>query len=362
MIKTRKEQLEEELEKILDDETILEASKKKEQFDDEEDDEKDESVDGKGVGDAKATGKKQSKLKTKSSDAKKTLPEEDEDDEDVDEQFGDDEDDDEDDEKSEKKTKKESYDVRANMNDIDVSADVDALVEGESDLSEDFKKKSATIFEAAVKSKIAEEMDRIQEEVDAEVELRVEEVSAELSEQVDGYLDYVVENYIKENAVAIETGIKVDIAEGFMSGLKELFEEHYIEVPEGKEDILESVSQERDELEESLSLAVKSSIALKKELVEYKKEGILQSVSQGLTDTEKEKFLSLSEDTDYEDKEQYHEKLATIKESYFKKATTPLTEESDKDSAGTNEVFAEEKEVTKFQNPFARAISMSVNK
>ena len=213
---------------------------------------------------------------------------------------------------------------------INVAEDVDALVQGE-ELSEDFKKKAATIFEAAVKSKIRPEVERIEEEKTQEVADEMETFKTELAEKVDGYLDYVVGEWMKENELAIERGLKGEIAEDFITGLKALFEEHYIDVPDEKYDILESQAQKIEELESKLNETMGKLTEKKQSEDTLVREAVIKEVSSDLAETQVEKFAGLVEDVEFTDKDSFTEKLNTLKENYFPKSTPTetLTEESD---------------------------------
>ena len=212
---------------------------------------------------------------------------------------------------------------------ITVQEDVDALVEGE-DLSEEFKKKASTIFEAAVKSKIRPEVERIELEKTQEIAEDMETFKTELAEKVDGYLDYVVGEWMKENELAIERGLKGEIAEDFITGLKALFEEHYIDVPDEKYDILESQAQKIEELEGKLNETIGKLTEKKQSEDALVRESVIKEVSSDLAETQTEKFASLVEDVEFTDKDSFEEKLNTLKENYFPKSTPTqsLNEES----------------------------------
>ena len=213
---------------------------------------------------------------------------------------------------------------------ISVKEDVDALVEGE-DLSEEFKQKASTIFEAAVKSKIRPEVERIELEKTQEIAEEHETFKTELAEKVDGYLDYVVGEWMKENELAIERGLKGEIAEDFITGLKALFEEHYIDVPDEKYDILESQAQKIEELEGKLNETIGKLTEKKQSEDALVRESVIKEVSSDLAETQSEKFASLVEDVEFTDKDSFEEKLNTLKENYFPKSTPTqsLTEEND---------------------------------
>ena len=230
----------------------------------------------------------------------------------------DEEDDDEEDEEEadakESKKVKESIDQK--IEDLDVSQDVEALVDGE-ELSEEFKTKAATIFESAIKSKVRSELEKIQEENDKQMEELAETSMTSMVEKVDDYLNYVVEQWMSENELAIERGLKGEIAEDFISGLKGLFEDHYIDVPDEKYDILEANLTKIEELEDKLNKQMEENVQLRKAKGELVKESLIADVADGMTDTETEKFQSLVDDVEFSDEDSYKEKLQTIKESYF---------------------------------------------
>ena len=208
--------------------------------------------------------------------------------------------------------------VEMHIQNIDITSDVKALVAGE-DLSEEFKEKAATIFEAAVKSKTREEVTRIVEEQQTAITEEVDEYKQSLAEKVDQYLDYVVEEWMKENELAIERGLKGEIAEDFISGLKQLFEDHYIDVPDERYDVLEAQSNKIAELEEQLNSVMENNIQMNSVNSELVREQVIAEVASDLTDTEIEKFASLVEDVDFGDEDGFRAKLDTLKESYFPK-------------------------------------------
>ena len=212
--------------------------------------------------------------------------------------------------------KKEEIDAR--IKDLDVKEDVDALMSGE-DLSEDFKTKAGTVFEAAIKSKLRSEIDRIHEEVKSEKETEMETFKEELTEKVDTYLNYVVEEWTKENELAIERGLKGEIAEDFISGLKQLFEDHYIDVPDEKYDVLEAQSEKIAELEEKINEEIQRNVSIAQQNSGLVREQVIAQVSDDLAQTEIEKFKGLVEDVDFTGEESFREKLSTLKESYFPK-------------------------------------------
>ena len=194
--------------------------------------------------------------------------------------------------------------------------DIDAML-GDAELTEEFKTKAATIFEAAVLARVAEEAARIQEEFEAKLAEQVEQNTQGIVEQVDGYLGYMAEQWMAQNEIALEQGMKSEILEGFVNGLKGLFEEHYIDIPEERFDVLGEMENKIAELESKINEQVEANVELTKTLAEAKRAEIVGTVSEGLTDTETEKFLSLAKEIAYEDSESFETKLKTIRESYF---------------------------------------------
>ena len=199
---------------------------------------------------------------------------------------------------------------------IDVKDDIDALV-GDADLSEEFKQKAATIFEAAITSKVNAEKERLQSEYDTKFEEEISKSKSELTEKVDSYLNYVVEEWMKENKLALERGIKGEIAEDFIGGLKKLFEDHYIDVPDEKYDVLEDQASKIDDLEKKLNEEIEKNVEMNKVNGSYKRQEIIDEHSKDLADTAKEKFDSLVEGVEYSSEEDFAQKVKTIKESYF---------------------------------------------
>ena len=211
--------------------------------------------------------------------------------------------------------------IKISMPEINVKEDIDALVEGE-ELSEEFKSKASTIFEAAVHQKVMEvaasKVDEMEKEYQTELQEEIVSFRDELTDKVDGYLNYVVEEWMKENELALESSLRSEITEEFMGGLKDLFKEHYIEVPDEKVDIVENMFDKVEDLEGQLNDKVQDNIKLKSELNEYRKNKILEEVCDDLADTQSEKMKSLVEGVSYEDdSEKFEEKVKTIKENYF---------------------------------------------
>jgi len=218
--------------------------------------------------------------------------------------------------------------------DIDVKEHVDALVAGDDSLSEEFKQKAATVFEAAIKSKVKEIAEDIQADYDKKLTEETSKSKDELVEKVDSYLAYVVEEWMKENELALERGIKGEIAEDFISGLKKLFEDHYIDVPDEKYNVLEDQSSKIDELNKKLNESIEKNVELTKENGEHKRQNIIDEASKELADTQKEKFNKLAEEVEYSNEEDFKTKVATIKESYFGKKES--TSEIDDVAAESN--------------------------
>lgn len=223
--------------------------------------------------------------------------------------------DEDEDEDAEKKTPVKEI-KKVTKEDIDVSADVKALF-GDEDLSEEFKSSATTIFEAAVLSKINEVLETVCVDLDEEVSSEKEEILESLSSRLDDYLEYVVEEWSKDNELAIQQGARLEITENFMSGLRVLFTENYIDIPEEKVDLVDELAEKVQELEASFNSEIEKNISLTKDFSEMKKESILQVVSENLSDTQSEKLRSLSEGIDFENDEDYKRKLETVKENYF---------------------------------------------
>ena len=218
--------------------------------------------------------------------------------------------------------------------DADFSDDLNALVDDEATLSEEFKEKTAVIFEAAVKSKVAAEINRLEEAYAVELEEEVSTVKAELVEKVDSYLNYVVENWMEDNKLAIQSGLRAEIAEGFMNGLKDLFVENYIEVPESKVDLVDDLANQVEDLEEKLNKTTAQAMEVSEELESYKREAVIREAAKNLAETQVEKLRSLAGDVDFVNEETFAKKVATIKESYFTKKTAEvITEETDGDES-----------------------------
>ena len=235
--------------------------------------------------------------------------------------------------------------------------DVDALLSGEN-LSEEFKDKATTIFEAAVIARTQAVMEEIEQALFEEFEVAVEEIKEDLATKVDDYLNYMVEEWIKENEIAIQSGLKAEIVEDFITGLKGLFEKHYIDIPEDKVDVVEELTTKVEELEDSLNEEINASVQLKKELNEHKKFEAIYTACEGLTQTQVEKMKTLAEGVEFTTDEEYAEKLVTLRTSYFTESVKPASS-----SALNEEVIVEdEKKPAVSTDPTIAAIASAISK
>ena len=231
------------------------------------------------------------------------------------------------------KMKKES----AEEVEIDLSDDVKALVSSDADLSEEFKDKAATIFETAVKTRIKEQTKILEAQYEEKLASEKETVKEAMTEKVDSYLNYVVEEWMKENELAVERGIRTEIAEDFITGLKDLFKEHYIDVPEEKYNVLDDLTNQNKKLEDKLNEQIEKNVELSKKVSDADRSSIVAEISDDLADTEKEKFTSMAENVEYDSADKFREKLETIKESYFPKTKIEETASKDEvDSVAAN--------------------------
>ena len=225
---------------------------------------------------------------------------------------------------------------------IDLTDDVKALVSTDADLSEEFKEKAATIFETAVKTRIQEQTKILEAQYEEKLSAEKETVKEAMVEKVDSYLNYVVEEWMKENELAVERGIRTEIAEDFITGLKGLFKEHYIEVPEEKYNVLDDLTNQVKDLEGKLNEQIEKNVNLTKEVNESERDKLVAEVSADLADTEKEKFASMAENVEFDSAPKFREKLETIKESYFPKTKIEETASKDEvDSVAANEPVVE---------------------
>ena len=243
---------------------------------------------------------------------------------------------------------------------LNIEADVQALFEGE-ELSEEFQSKARTIFETAITSKVEQIKESL---VESYQEALVEEVVAikeELGERVDSYLEYVADEWFQENALAVEAGLKSEITESFLDGMKGLFEEHYVTIPEEKYDVLESMVDKLDEMEGKLNEQIERNVALNRRLAESSADGVFATVAEGLADTQKEKLATLAENVEFESEADYREKLVTLRKSYFpESAGTPSTSENLSEEVSTNEVISEE--VSPMMQAYLQTLSRAAKK
>ena len=255
-------------------------------------------------------------------------------------------------ESAEDKEKAEAIEKR--VKEIDVKEHVDALMNGEGDLSEEFKRKAATVFEAAVKSKVRDEVSRIEDDYRNELDENINANKDELTEKVDTYLNYVCEEWTKENELAIERGLKGEIAEDFISGLKQLFEDHYIDIPNEKYDVLEAQSEKISQLEAKLSETIEKNVSMKSNNAQLVREQVISEMSTDLAETEIEKFKSLTEDVDFTDEDSYKEKLETLKENYFPKVKTVVAETVDNVETGNAQDIDVSNSMTAYMSAIGR--------
>ena len=217
---------------------------------------------------------------------------------------------------SEEETTEEETVEEEVVAEYDIEEDVTALLQGE-ELSEEFQEKARTIFETAINTKVAEVKEALEARYSEVLAEEVEDIKKELNERVDSYLEYVAEEWFTENQLAVEAGLKTEMTESFLTGMKSLFEEHYVSIPEEKYDVLESMVEKLDDMETKLNEQIEKNVSLNKRLAESVAEGIVDQVSEGLAQTQKEKLASLAESVEFESEESYREKLETLKESYF---------------------------------------------
>lgn len=240
---------------------------------------------------------------------------------------------------------------------------IDAIFNGE-DLSEDFRAKATTIFEAAVSAQLQEEVSRLEEEYQELLEQSFKNLTEELVEKIDQYMTYAVEQWMQDNQVAIESSIKTEITEGFITGLKSLFEEHYIEIPEDKVDVLGEMASKVDELEQKLNASIEENIELKSQLSENTREKILADVSEGLAATQVEKLAALAEGVDFDTPENFMKKLEIVKENYFPSVTSTkqLFEEVEEEALASNEEQTKRVTVDPSVSAYVSALSRTVKK
>jgi len=253
-----------------------------------------------------------------------------------------------------KSIKAKSSDASAKAESADWNEDLDLIVAEEATLSDGFREKAGAIFEAAYTSKVGAEIDRLESEYAQNLETEVTDVQNEMVEKVDSYLNYVVENWMKENELAVQQGLRAEIAEEFMSSLQSVFKEHYIEVPEGKADLIDDLADQVSELEEQLNKSTEDNIRLHEGTQQLQRADIVRKQSSGLADTEAEKLAGLVEDIDFEDEETFEMKVKTVKESYFNTETESTADESD---ALVGKDGGTEVPVSNSMNAYTQAIS-----
>ena len=250
---------------------------------------------------------------------------------------------------------------RVTPEDIDLSDDIRAMF-GDEELSDEFKDQATTVFEAAVVAKINEQLETISIESDAEIEAERQVIEAELADKVDSYMDYVVEEWTKENEIAIERGLKSEITEDFLNGLQQLFAEHYIDIPEEKVDVAEELATKVEELEDALNKEIETNVELSQWINEATKHSTVQEVGADLSDVEKDKLAQLAEGIEFNDVDEFSDKLNVIKEQYFDDDWSPETVvEDDSDVADVDE-YADEAQLTGPMAAYSQAISRTVNK
>jgi len=241
----------------------------------------------------------------------------------------------------------------------DFSDDLDALISEEATLSEGFKGKAAIIFEAAIKSKLSEEVDRLEEQYATQLQEEISSFKEDLVEKVDGYLNLVVEQWMEDNKLAIQNGLRTEIAEGFMNSLKAVFEENYVEVPDSKVDLVDDLASQVEDLGGKLDEQTSKMIEMKEELEQFKRYEVIREAAQGLADTEVEKLVKLSEDVDFVDQATFADKVKTIKEAYFKKKTSDTIAESfEEDTDASDDVV----EVAGSMAAYVNALKKTSNK
>ena len=243
---------------------------------------------------------------------------------------------------------------------IDVEEDLTALLEGE-ELSEEFQNKARTIFEAAIKTKISEVKSELQEQYEKTIVEEVASVKAELAERVDAYLEYVSDEWMSENKLAVEAGLKTEMTDSFLTGMKSLFEDHYVTIPEEKYDVLNSMVEKLDEMEGKLNEQINKNVALNKRLAESTSDVILADVSEGLAVTQKDKLATLAENVEFDGEDNYREKLVTLRNSYFPANPGTPNNKSENLSEGT-ETGHQQPAVTGVMESYLSAISRSVKK
>jgi hypothetical protein len=264
----------------------------------------------------------------------------------------DEEEDDDDDEEDDEDEMKEEFDIEE---------DVNALLEGE-ELSEEFQEKARTIFEAAIRSKVSEIKEELQETYENALIEEVQFIKQELTERVDTYLEYVADEWIQENALAIEHGLKTEMTESFLSGMKSLFEDHYVSIPEDRYDVIESMVDKLDEMEEKLNEQIERNIALNRRLAESVADVIFADVAEGLALSQKDKLASLAENVEFDGEENYREKLVTLRESYFPSNTGTQRDMTENLSEEVSYEGSEQSSVSPIMEAYLQTLSRVANK
>ena len=246
--------------------------------------------------------------------------------------------------------------------DIDIREDIAAVFSNDQELSEEFKDAATTIFEAAVVSKVNEQLEKYVIDIESELNEEKAKIEEEMSAKLDQYLDYVVENWMDENRLAVEKGIKAELVDDFIGGLKDLFNEHYIEIPDDKVDVVEELAARAEDLEDRLDEEIKKNAAFKAEISEHMKADLFAEACESLTETQKEKFKTLSEGIEFVNEEKYVEKLETLKKSYFSESVESTASTSDFDDAEPLEEEVKAPRLEPEMSAYVNAISRSLKK
>ena len=246
--------------------------------------------------------------------------------------------------------------AKAKVENVDFDEDLDAIINEEATLSDGFRDKAGAIFEAVLTSKLSQEIERLESEYAQNLEEEVSDVQNDLVEKVNGYLDYVVENWMKENEVAVTQGLRTEIAEDFMTSLQSVFKEHYIEVPEGKVDLVDELNEQVNELEDTLNKTTQDNIDLHSKVQSYERASVVRDMSEGLVETDAEKLASLVEDIEFDNKENFEIKVKTVKESYFTKEINESVDEVDS-LLGSDAADENEKVVSNSMSQYTQAIT-----
>jgi hypothetical protein len=246
--------------------------------------------------------------------------------------------------------------AKAKVENVDFDEDLDAIINEEATLSDGFRDKAGAIFEAVLTSKLSQEIERLESEYAQNLEEEVTDVQNDLVEKVNGYLDYVVENWMKENEVAVTQGLRTEIAEDFFTSLQSVFKEHYIEVPEGKVDLVDELNEQVNELEDTLNKTTQDNIDLHTKVQSYERNEVVRDMSEGLVETDAEKLASLVEDIEFDNKENFEIKVKTVKESYFTKEINESVDEVDS-LLGSDAADENEKVVSSSMSQYTQAIT-----